>query len=214
MAELTPTPLDLPAVDLSPVDLSGDDLSGRRDPLEGPTPEPFAPATWSIAAAASLACGIFLIVPFFAGLAALTLGIIGIRQTNLTNMRGKWLAIAGTILGLINVLGWTGYFWFVSEISGPGRMVAHHFIDDLNAANTAAASRECLASVRADRLDAASNQVKSWGGVKSVAVFYITSENADGTNTGSVRGAVSTPTGQHAFQLHTVDWKISDFSLQ
>ncbi len=97
---------------------------------------------WDVASAASLACGIFLIVPFFAGLAAVALAIIGIRQINESNqnMRGRRLAIAGAILGMLNILGWSAYFKFVSEISGPGRTVAHRFIDDLNSANPAGAS--------------------------------------------------------------------------
>ena len=180
------------------------------------------PGAWSIASAASLACGIFLIVPFFAGIAAVALGIIGIRQANEPNlkMRGRRLAIAGVILGLLNILGWSVYFKFVSQISGPGRTVAHRFIDDLNSENPGGAAHECLANVRSDRLDTASNEIKNWGGAKSVAVLFITSETANGITTGSVRGTLRTPTGNHAFQLQTAcdgdgpEWKIKDFSLQ
>ena len=185
-------------------------------------PDSSRPGEWSIASAASLACGIFLIVPIFAGIAAVVLGIIGIRQANEPNlrMRGRRLAIAGVILGLLNVLGWSAYFKFISQISGPGRVVAHRFINDLNSENPASAAHECLANVRSDRLDTASNEIKNWGGAKSVAVLYITSETANGITTGSVRGTLRTPTGDHAFQLQTAcedqgpDWKIKDFSLQ
>jgi hypothetical protein len=189
-------------------------------------PEPVVTAdppanAWSIASAASLACGIFLIVPFFAGIAAVALGIIGIRQINESKpqMRGRRLAIAGVILGLLNVAGWTAYFKFVNEISGPGRAAARLFIDNLNSANAADARLQCLDSVRSDRLKTASNQLKDWGGVKSIWVLYVTSETADGVTTGSVRGTLGTPTGQHAFRLQTVcrdgsHWKISDFSLR
>jgi hypothetical protein len=187
----------------------------------GAMPDNSRPGAWSIASAASLACGIFLIVPFFAGIAAVALGIIGIRQANEPNlkMRGRRLAIAGLILGLLNILGWGAYFKFIGEISGPGRAVAHRFIDDLNSTNPASAARECLANVRPDRLDTASNQIRNWGGAKSVAVLFITSETANGITTGSVRGTLRTPTGDHAFQLQTAcedgpDWKIKDFSMQ
>jgi len=174
---------------------------------------------WSIASAASLACGIFLIVPYFAGLAAVGLGIVGIRQANEFDMRGRRLAIAGVILGLLNIFGWTGYFKLIGEISGPGRTVAHHFIDDLNSADPAKAQRECLGNIQIDRLTEAANRVKGWGGVKSVAVFYITSETVNGITTGSVRGTLRTPGGEHGFQLQTVsddesNWKVRDFSLQ
>jgi hypothetical protein len=178
------------------------------------------PATaWSIASVASLACGVFLIVPFFAGLAAVVLGIIGIRQANESNLRGRRLAIAGVILGLLNVAGWTAYFKMIGEISGPGRSVARLFINDLDSANDADARRQCLDSVHSDRLQAASNRLKDWGGVKTISVLYVSHETADGIITGSVRGTLRTPAGEHAFQLQTVcqdssNWKISDFSLR
>jgi len=190
------------------------------------TPAPIAAANppanaWSIAAAASLACGIFLIVPFFAGLAAVALGVIGVRQVNESNptMRGRRLAVAGIILGLLNIFGWTAYFTMIGEISDPGRSVARLFINDLNSANTADARRQCLDNVHSDRLKAASNQLKDWGGVRSISVLYVTSETADEITTGSVRGTLRTPTCEHLFQLQTVcrygsTWEISDFSLR
>jgi Domain of unknown function (DUF4190) len=184
-------------------------------------PEKSPAAEWSIASAASLACGIFVIVPFFAGLAAIGLGILGIRQINQSNlkMRGRQLAMAGVVLGLLNILGWFAYFKFIGAISGPGRSVTHHFIDDLNSADSSAAGRECLGNIRPDRLTAASNQIKNWGGVKNVAVLFVTNETVNGTTTGLVRGTLRTPTGDRAFQLQTAsdddsNWKIREFSLQ
>jgi hypothetical protein len=181
---------------------------------------------WSIASAASLACGIFLIVPFLAGAAALALGLIGIRaegfasaQANQSNLRGRRLAIAGVFLGLLNLVGWTAYFQMIAQLSGPGRSVARLFFDDLTSANAPDAHRQCLASVRSDRLTAATNQLKKWGGVRSVAVLYVTRQTTDGIATGSAGGTLGTPSGQHAFQLQIVCldngiWKISDFSLR
>ncbi|MGD0140815.1 MAG: DUF4190 domain-containing protein [Tepidisphaeraceae bacterium] len=176
---------------------------------------------WSIASVASLVCGILIIVPYISGLAAMALGVIGIRQVNESEptMLGRRLAIAGVILGLLNVVGWTAYFTMIGEISGPGRSVARLFINDLNSANAADARRQCLDNVHSDRLKAASNQLKDWGGVKSIAVLYVASDTADGVTTGSVRGTLRTPAGEHAFQLQTVcrdssNWKISDFWLR
>src|SRR5579872_3766936 len=176
------------------------------DPLVSAPPEEPVAGAWSIASAASVACGIFLIVPFFAGLAAIALGIVGIRQINQSNpkMRGRRLAMAGMGLGLLNIAGWSGYFTLISVISAPGRIAAHHFMDDLNSANIESAKHQCLGEVREDRLSAASDQVKSWGGVKSVAVLAITNDTLNGVTMGFVRGIVRTPTGDHAFQLKTV----------
>lgn len=183
-----------------------------------PPPEP-PPRHWSVASAASLACGAFFILPFLAGLTAILLGILGLRQINLSNMRGRRLAVAGISLGLLNILGWTVYLRFISQISAPGRILAHQFIEEISADDPAPAQRECVANVRPDRLTAASNQLKQWGGVRSVAVLHIISDTSNGVTTGSVRGTVRTPTGDHAFQLqtvsdHTSNWKVTDFSFQ
>jgi hypothetical protein len=176
---------------------------------------------WDVASMAALACGVFLIVPFLAGVAAIALALLGIRQINESNqmLRGKRLAAAGAILGILNIAGWSIFFIFISTISGPGRRVAHHFIDDLGSSNPGQASRECFANVHADRLQAASDQLKTWGGVKSVAVLHITSDSENGVTTGRVTGTLRTPTGDHAFRLETAcedtpDWKVRDFSFQ
>ncbi len=87
----------------------------------------FERGPWSAASLAGFACGIFLIVPFVAGIAAVALGVMGLRETREPSVRGRRLAIAAIILGLVNIVGWSGYAEFISRISAPGRTVAHHF---------------------------------------------------------------------------------------
>src|SRR5271170_1557077 len=124
---------------------------------------------WSIAAIASLACGIFLIVPYLSGLAAIALAILGLRQTAHGEMRGRRLAWAGMIFGLLNFVGWTAYFCIIADLSAGGRAAAHQFFADLNSPIPRQARRDCL-GVSPERLDAASNDLKNWGGLKSVTV--------------------------------------------
>jgi hypothetical protein len=200
MAELTSQPTELAVV---------------AEPVKPPA------KSWCIAAIASLGCGLFLIVPFFAGLAALAMGIVGIRQINASGstLRGRRLAVAGIVLGLVNVVGWSAYFTIISEISSPGRAVAQRFIADLNSGNPRAAQRDCVRTIVPDQLSAASDQVRGWGGVKSVAVLAITSNISDGVTTGSVHGTARTGSGTHAFELSTVsdddsNWKVAGFSLR
>ncbi len=173
---------------------------------------------WSTASLAGLACGILLIIPFIAGIAAIVLGVMGLRETREPSARGRRLAITAIVLGLVNVVGWSGYAEFISHLSAPGRSVAHRFVTRLNAGDTTGASRECTDSINGEKLQAASDQLKGWGGAKSVAVLSIDSDTVNGATTGSVRGSIHTPAGEHSFQLTTVGqdgaWKISDFSLQ
>ncbi len=89
---------------------------------------------------------------------------------------------------------------------------------DLNTGKTTDAARECTESISEAKLQAAADQLKAWGGAKSVSVLYINSDTANGATTGSVRGSIHTSAGEHSFQLQTVAqdgvWKVSDFSLQ
>ncbi|MGD0464480.1 MAG: DUF4190 domain-containing protein [Tepidisphaeraceae bacterium] len=175
-------------------------------------------APWSIVALAGFACGVFLIVPFVAGIAAVVLGILGLRDTREPSARGRRLAVAAIVLGLVNIVAWGGYAQFISRISAPGRSVAHRFVTELNAGKTTDAERDCAPSISAARLQAAADQLSQWGGAKSIAVLHINSDTANGATTGSVRGSIHTPRGEHLFQLQTFEqdgvWKVADFSIQ
>jgi hypothetical protein len=173
---------------------------------------------WSVAALAGLACGIFLIVPFIAGIAAIALGVMGLRETREPSVRGRRVAKAAIALGLVNIVGWTGYAEFIGKISAPGRIVAHRFLTDLNTGKTADAEEMSTGSINETKLQAAADQLKDWGGAKSVAVLYVDSSTMNGETTGSVRGSIHTPEGEHSFQLQTLGqngiWKVNDFSLR
>ncbi len=173
---------------------------------------------WSIAALAGFACGVFLIVPFGAGIAAVVLGMMGLRETREAWVRGRRLAVAAIALGLVNVVCWGGYAEFITRISAPGRSVAHRFVTELSEGRTSDARGDCAGSISETRLRAAADQLKLWGGAKSVAVLYVNSDTTGGSTTGSVRGSIHTPGGEHTFQLQTVGddgvWKISEFSIQ
>ena len=172
-------------------------------------------SSWDIAAIASFACGLLLVVPYLAGVAAIALAILGLRQISQTFDRGRRLALAGAGLGLLNIVGWTVYFCFVAALSAPGRSLAKNFMADLTAARPELAKNLCVANISSDRLEAASKQVMSWGGAKHVSVLYITTQTANGATTGTVRGEIATPfAGRHWFQLQTLEGQIADFSLQ
>jgi hypothetical protein len=187
--------------------------------LEAPevSPAPAERGPWSIAALAGAACGVFLIVPFVAGIAAVVLGILGLRETREPLVRGRRLALAAIVLGLVNIVGWSAFAVFISGISAPGRSVAHRFVTELNQGRTSDAQRDCAGNISLARLQAASDQIKNWGGARSVAILYINSVTANGVTTGSVRGSIHTPGGEHSFLLQTAEqdgaWKVGDFSL-
>lgn len=54
----------------------------------------------------SLVLGLFLCIPFLTGILAVIFGLFGISATRNPNYAGRGLAIAGLILGLLNIAGW------------------------------------------------------------------------------------------------------------
>lgn len=70
-------------------------------------------------ALASLICGCVLCVPFLAGIAAIVTGGIGLRKTRDPAVTGRGMAIAGMVLGIINLLGWGAYFGLILAIMVP-----------------------------------------------------------------------------------------------
>jgi hypothetical protein len=93
-------------------------------------------------AIASLVLGILGCVPFLTGLLAILLGIIGIRKSRDPLVGGKGLAIAGMILGMVSVLGWSGFgalLGYGYRESKPAGIVAKQFLQDVSAGNVNAA---------------------------------------------------------------------------
>jgi hypothetical protein len=181
-----------------------------------PAPQASPPANrpWDIAAIASLACGVMLIVPYLAGAAAVALGVVGLRQTAEGMARGRRLAFAGIALGLLNIFGWTIYFYLIAHLSASGRAIATNFIEDLSAARTDDAQQWCVPGIQHDRLEAAAQQVMGWGGAKRISVLYIKEQSANDGTTGSIRGDIRTPSGVRGFEIETVNGLISNFTFQ
>jgi prepilin-type processing-associated H-X9-DG protein len=111
-------------------------FSAPQDPLQYAHPST-APrtSTWSIV---SLVCGCLLCIPFVTGILAGVFGFLGLRQTRQPDYSGKGLAIAGLILGILNVLGWTAYFILIVAVMVPA----------LGKARTAAGQIACSVQMR------------------------------------------------------------------
>jgi prepilin-type processing-associated H-X9-DG protein len=69
-------------------------------------------------AIASLVCGCLLCIPLI-GVLALIFGIIGLKQTGEQRKSGRGMAIAGTVLGGINLMGSLGYLALMVSIMLP-----------------------------------------------------------------------------------------------
>lgn len=136
-------------------------------------------------AIASLVLGVLGCIPFIPGALAILFGVIGIRKSREPSVGGQGLAVAGLVLGIISVLGWSGFgalFGYGYLESKPAGMVARQFLQDVCAGNINAAMTQS-SGMTAAQLQANSQQMIPFGALQSVSVasFYISSRNGQTT---------------------------------
>ncbi len=101
------------------------------------TPSTPVPGSNGLAIAA-LCCGIFGFVPL-AAVVAIVLGIVALNQLRDRIQRGKGMAIAGLVLGVLWVLGWVAFIVAVAtdaparDASGAVTQSSDAFVEDLKA---------------------------------------------------------------------------------
>jgi len=129
------------------------------------------PSRTSAAAVASLVLGILGCVPLLTGVLAILFGAAGIRATRDPRFRGRGLAIAGLVLGIVSFVAWSlfgGMLGLGYVRSKPARAVAHQFTADLAAGDVPAAQSRCTSNVTRPSLDAAANAMRSWGALSDM----------------------------------------------
>ena len=171
----------------------------------GPQGYSLPPATRTSAAAiTSLVCGLLMCIPLVTGLVAVLTGIIGISATSNAAVRGRGMAIAGLILGLISLGGW-GMFgsgiYAVLRGAAPERAFAKSYIADLAAGNVDQCVQNSTANLPKDTLDAASKRMQSWGTLQDTTIIAFSFNSAGGTYAGSVTGLCKFNGTQHTFQM-------------
>jgi len=159
------------------------------------------------AAIASFVCGLVMCVPGITGLVAVITGIIGIVQTGKPEVRGRGLAVAGLILGMISLAGWGllgvgGYALFQS--AKPQRTFARTFIADLAARKVAQCVQNSTVNLPAVRLDGESKKMQAWGPLLDTTIIAFRFVNNNGVYAGTVHGICRFPSAQHSFVIQLV----------
>src|SRR5438045_3497267 len=77
---------------------------GQFPPAAGGGYQASQPSRTSGMAIASLISSLILCIPALSGLLAIIFGIFGIKQTRNPNVRGRGLAVAGIIIGVLNMI--------------------------------------------------------------------------------------------------------------
>jgi len=184
-----------------------------------------APQRTNGAAIASLVCGIMGCVPWLTGLAAVILGIVGLRKTRDPRVGGKGMAIAGLILGGISIVAWTLYFAVVgvaifAAVKGtaPQRELAKQFLMDLSKQDVAAASEKTTSDLSKDDIQSLADKVKPWGSLKDSTVISTGMETTPGRSTSKLAGSVEFTGGTHGFTMEMTkqgdQWKIEKVEIK
>jgi hypothetical protein len=114
----------------------------------------------------SLICGLAMCIPIATGLAAIILGIMGIRRSRDPRFGGRSMAVAGLILGILSVLGWiiisaiayTGY-----QRVRPGLELTDAYLQDLASGDVAAANARSAENLSSQQIAQLSAQVQELG---------------------------------------------------
>jgi len=177
------------------------------------------PSRLSKSALISFICGVLGCLPIFlTGILALILGFVGLGATAKPGVRGRWMAILGIILGLLN-LGFSGVFVYgiykvapgvVSALAAPGHG-ARDFIRAVDSGDDAAAKD---LSVMSDAdFEAAKVLIKAQGGFTDSTFnnVNITNNNAHVSGIGDFK----TGTRQISVDVVEVDgkWKVKSLSI-
>lgn len=173
-------------------------------------------------AIASLVCGLLGCVPLITSLAAILLGILGMKKTKDPTVGGKGFAIAGLVLGIVGIAGWTlsgGAIYLGYSASKPARAVANQFAVDLSTGNTAAALA-ASAGMTTQQLDSVIQQIQPWGTVNSTTFtsFNIATTASTGTTCDLTGIAVFTNGGTKAYTVRLIKqgeaYKVQSFNFK
>jgi Domain of unknown function (DUF4190) len=159
------------------------------------------------AAVTSLVCGLLMCIPFVAGLIAIITGIVGISTTGNPAVRGRGMAIAGLILGFLNLAGWGagtygGYEWF--QRSAPDRTFANQYVADLVAGKTDQCMQNSTANIVQQQLDADYKQSQAWGTFRTAMAFPNSWKYDNGKSTVGLQGACGFSSGSHKYVIVVV----------
>jgi hypothetical protein len=140
----------------------------------------------SAMAVTSLVLGVLVCIPGITGLGAIGFGIGGVRATRNPLVRGRGVAIAGLILGILNVGGWgvAAVGWW--EASGPMRGAARQFVVDVSAPHAAAAYADSGNPLSEDQVKKIIDWFGKRGAVSSIRVTGADIQYNNGFESGTV----------------------------
>ena len=161
------------------------------------------PSRVSGTAVASFVCGIILCIPFLTSLAAVITGWFGLRVTRSPEVRGRGLAIAGLILGIVGLVGWSAAglgVWRFVESSAPARQFSRDYVADLMAGDyDTAASNSTSALPREDLVAFGTYLQTNGGALRDISFNNIHYTTLNGNGHWELGGTATFDSGPAAF---------------
>jgi hypothetical protein len=171
-------------------------------------------------ALASLILGILGCVPVLTGLLAMILGFVGLRRTRDPRVGGKGMAIAGLVLGLLSLLGWTVFGGGVIALlvgTAPQRDLAKQFIRDVAAGRIDAALAVSTPDVKRADCEEFFQGMKTFGSLNDITISNISLNTANGVTTARLAGTATFTQGSPTFEIGLIklngQWKIRGMSV-
>jgi hypothetical protein len=161
----------------------------------------------SAAAVTSLVCGLIFCIPGLTGLIAVITGGVGIAATSNPAVKGRGMAIAGLILGLLSLAGW-GVLGLVGvhvyQKSGPQRAFAQQYVTDLAAGKIDQCVSNSTANVAQQQLQNDYTQSQAWGTLITAIPIPNSFFDLNGKLTVRMQGAANFSNGSHQFIIVVV----------
>ncbi len=148
-------------------------------------------------AIASFIVGLIGCVPLLSGILAVIFGILGVRTSSRPGYGLKGLAIAGIVLGVLGILGWSAFgggMYLIFRASGQPRTVAKQFAHDLAAGNGSAALTKSSGISRAT-IDGEIAKLKGKGAILDITLADMKVNTTNGRVTWHFVGTITFKSG-------------------
>jgi hypothetical protein len=171
------------------------------------SPNPINSPRGNPMALASVIMGALGCLPFISGIAAIWLGVKGLRKTADPRIGGRGLAVGGIVLGLASLIisgvvttaGLTLYYGTLAQ-----RSLATNFMAHIGAGGAGDAAALCTADMGEPRCAALIAQTQPWGQFLRLTHKEISTHADKGRTVSDYKGVATFAAGEHALTLHMV----------
>jgi hypothetical protein len=151
------------------------------------------------------------------GVAAIILGIIGLRKARQPGVGGRGMAGAGIVIGILSILtsatAVTAIFYAFMSATQQPRAVARQFVQDVSAGNTTAAAAEVTNDISPQDLTVLDVKLRPLGTFKDMRSSQVNISTFNGNSTCTLKGTAHFAAGDQTYEIDLTrtggNWKVS-----